>query len=179
MPPIDLLSAETFPDSVKGLADVLADAVGDGASMGFLAPFDHEAAATWWHAQAPAVADGSLLVWVCRDPESAGDIVGTVSLALARKPNGRHRAELIKLAVHRAARGRGLARALLATAEAAARASGVTLLMLDTVTGSQAERVYLADGWTRYGIVPDYAADPGGSLEDCSFFYKQLTDASG
>ncbi|MFI0819618.1 GNAT family N-acetyltransferase [Streptomyces sp. NPDC021098] len=179
MPPIDLLSAETFPDSVKGLAEVLADAVDDGASMSFLAPFGHEAAAAWWHAQAPAVTDGSLLVWVCRDPESAGGIVGTVSLALSRKPNARHRAELIKLAVHRTARGRGLARELLATAEAAARAAGVTLLMLDTVTASPAERVYLADGWTRYGIVPDYAAAPGGALEDCSFFYKRLEAEAG
>ncbi|MFI0779633.1 GNAT family N-acetyltransferase [Streptomyces sp. NPDC021212] len=176
MPPIDLLSAETFPDSVKGLAEVLADAVDDSSSMGFLAPFGHGDAAAWWHAQAPAVADGSLLVWVCRDPQSGGGIVGTVSLAMPHKPNGRHRAEVLKLAVHRAARGRGVARALLATAEAAARAAGVTLLMLDTVTGSPAERVYLAEGWTRYGIVPDYAADPGGSLEDCSFFYKRLTN---
>ncbi|WP_055550660.1 N-acetyltransferase [Streptomyces sp. NBRC 110028] len=179
MPPIDLLSAETFPDSVKDLAEVLADAVDGGASMGFLAPFGHDDAAAWWQAQAPAVADGSLLVWACRAPESTGGIVGTVSLALARKPNGRHRAEVLKLAVHRAARGRGLARALLATAESAARAAGVTLLMLDTVTGSPAEYVYLADGWARYGIVPDYAAAPDGSLEDCSFFYKRLTQARG
>ncbi|QKV95205.1 GNAT family N-acetyltransferase [Streptomyces sp. NA02950] len=168
---IDRLAPESFDSSVKGLAALLVDAVDDGASMGFLAPFDQESAAAWWRTQAPAVADGGLLVWVCRD---AAGITATVSLALSAKPNGRHRAEILKLMVHRTARGRGLARALLATAQAAAVAAGVTLLLLDTRTGSDAEHVYLADGWTRYGLVPAYAADPDGTLEDCSFFYKRL-----
>jgi ribosomal protein S18 acetylase RimI-like enzyme len=118
------------------------------------------------------VADGSLIVWVSRDSEH---INGTVSLALARKANGRHRAEVVKLMVHRDARRQGLARKLLATAEQAAAQAGATLLLLDTQTGSEAERLYRATGWTRYGIVPDYAADPAGSLQDCSFFYKQLS----
>lgn len=169
---IERLPAEDFPGSVKGLAEVLADAVDDGASVGFLTPFDREAAAAWWRERAPAVADGSLAVWVCRD---AGGIVATISLALAGKPNSRHRAEVSKLLVHRDARGRGLARALLATVEAAAAEAGVTLLVLDTRTGSAAERLYLTGGWTRFGVVPGYAADPDGSLQDCSFFYKPLT----
>lgn len=168
---IDLLSADEFTGSVKGLAEVLADAVDDGASLGFLAPFDRDDAAAWWGAQVPAVADGSLMVWACRD---AGDVIATVSLALARKANARHRAEIAKLMVHRDARGRGLARALLATAEAAALAAGATLLLLDTKTGTAAEHLYLADGWTRFGVVPGYAADPDGAFRDCSFFYKQL-----
>ncbi|MET7936950.1 GNAT family N-acetyltransferase [Streptomyces sp. NPDC005322] len=174
IPAIDRLTADDYHHSVKGLAEVLADAVDDGASLGFLAPFDHAAAVSWWQDAAPAVADGSLTVWVCRDPELPGGISGTVSLALSPKANGRHRAEILKLIVHRAARGQGIARALLATAQAAAIAAGVTLLLLDTRTASPAEYVYFADGWTRYGIVPDYATDPDGSLEDCSFFYKRL-----
>lgn len=173
---IDRLTAADFPDTVKGLAELLVDAVDDGASMGFLAPFDHETAASWWQTQTSAVADGSLAVWVCHD---TGGITGTVGLAFSRKPNGRHRAEILKLIVHREARGQGIARALLATAEAAATAAGVTLLLLDTRTGSPAGRVYGAEGWTRYGIVPAYAADPDGSLEDCSFFYKHLTTPTG
>ncbi|WP_188197349.1 GNAT family N-acetyltransferase [Nonomuraea sp. SYSU D8015] len=166
------LSAEEFESSVKELADLLVDAVDDGASVGFLAPFGHEAAAAWWRAQAPAVADGTHMVWACRD---GGRIGGTISLVLAAKPNARHRAEIVKLMVHRDARGRGLSRALLATAERAALAAGVDLLMLDTETGSTAEHVYLTGGWTRYGIVPGYAASPDGALSDCSFFFKRLT----
>ncbi|GGP06149.1 GNAT family N-acetyltransferase [Nonomuraea glycinis] len=168
---IERLPAEDFPGCVKGLAEVLTDAVDDGASVGFLTPFDREAAAVWWRERAPAVADGSLIVWVCRD---AGGIVATVSLALPGKPNSRHRAEVSKLLVHRDARGRGLARALLATVEAAAVEAGVSLLVLDTRTGSAAERLYLTGGWTLFGVVPGYAADPDGSLQDCSFFYKPI-----
>jgi GNAT superfamily N-acetyltransferase len=118
------------------------------------------------------VADGGLSVWVARGPDG---ITGTVSLSLERKPNGRHRAEIVKLMVHRDARGQGLGGALLARAERAAARAGATLLLLDTVVGSAAEHLYRTASWTRYGIVPDYAADPAGSLEDCSFYYKQLT----
>ncbi|MGP4016523.1 GNAT family N-acetyltransferase [Saccharopolyspora sp. 5N708] len=169
---ITRLSAADFRDSVKGLADVLVSAVADGFSLGFLAPFDQDAATAWWRGLQPAVADGSVTVWVAHGFDG---ITGTISLALEHTPNGRHRAKIAKLMVHRDARGRGLGRALLATAEQAAARAGATLLMLDTTTGSAAERLYHSAGWTRYGIVPDYAADPTGSLEDCSFFYKHLS----
>lgn len=53
-----------------------------------------------------------------------------------------------------------LGRELLAAAERAARDSWLSLLFLDTQTGSSAERLYLAAGWTPVGVVPDYAADP-------------------
>ncbi|GLW07168.1 N-acetyltransferase [Microtetraspora sp. NBRC 13810] len=168
---IERLSAGEFPGSVKDLAELLVDTVDDGASVGFLAPFGHEEAASWWRAQAPVVAGGGLLVWVCRD---GGGIAGTVSLALESKPNSRYRAQIIKLMVRRDARGRGMARALLAVAERAAADAGITLLILDTETGSAAEHLYLADGWTRFGIVPGYAGDPAGVPRDCSFFYKRL-----
>ncbi|ADI12230.1 hypothetical protein SBI_09112 [Streptomyces bingchenggensis BCW-1] len=168
---ITRLSADAFHDSVKGLADLLVDAVRGGSSLGFLASFDQCAAVDWWRARQPAVADSSLAVWVAQGPDG---ISGTVSLALEGKPNGRHRAEVLKLIVHREARGQGLGRALLATAEQAAAEAGATLLMLDTETGSVADHLYGAAGWTRYGIVPGYAADPAGSLQDCSFYYKPL-----
>ncbi|KAB8183600.1 GNAT family N-acetyltransferase [Nonomuraea phyllanthi] len=170
-PAIERLPAGKFDAAVDGLAALLVDAVDSGASVGFLAPFDHRQAAAWWRAQAPAVAEGRLLVWTCRHD---GAVAGTVSLALAGKPNARHRAEIVKLMVHRDARGRGLARALLATAERAALDAGAELLLLDTETGSTAEHVYLTGGWTRYGIVPDYAGSPDGTLRDCSFFFKRL-----
>ncbi|MEV0235906.1 GNAT family N-acetyltransferase [Nonomuraea sp. NPDC050786] len=168
---IERLTADEFDASVKDLAELLVDAVDSGASVGFLAPFGHEEAAAWWRAQAPAVAEGGLLVWTSRDE---GVVTGTISLALAQKPNARHRAEIVKLMVHRDARGRGLSRALLATAEQAALDAGADLLLLDTETGSLAENVYLTGGWTRYGIVPEYAGSPDGTLQDCSFFYKRL-----
>ncbi|MFL6056537.1 MAG: GatB/YqeY domain-containing protein [Actinoallomurus sp.] len=169
---ITRLSAADFAARVPELADLLLDAVAGGHSLGFVDPFAHGAALAWWEARSPAVADGSLLVWACRGPRS---VDGTVSLALEPEPNGRHRAEVVKLMVRRDARGRGLGRALLATAEQAAAELGAALLLLDTETGSVAESLYLGAGWSRYGIVPEYAADPSGVLRDCSFFYKRLS----
>jgi GNAT superfamily N-acetyltransferase len=168
---IDRLAPHAFPGVVEELADLLVDAVASGGSLGFLDSHDQREAAEWWRAQETAVAAGRLVVWVARGP---GGVDGTVSLAFDSKPNARHRGEIVKLMVHRRARGRGLGRQLLATAEAGAARAGLSLLILDTETGSAAERLYVADGWTRYGIVPDYAVDPAGTLRDCSFFYKRL-----
>jgi ribosomal protein S18 acetylase RimI-like enzyme len=169
---ITRLSADEFRSSVKILADILVDTVVSGSSLGFVAPFDQDAAAAWWQTRQAAVADGSLIVWAAHGPDG---IAGTVSLVLERKPNGSHRGEIVKLMVHRDARGQGLGRALLTTAEQAAVQARATLLLLDTETGSAAEHLYHSAGWTRYGIVPGYAADPAGTLQDCSFFYKLLT----
>ncbi|PRX96717.1 GNAT family N-acetyltransferase [Allonocardiopsis opalescens] len=165
------LSAADFARSVKALADLFAEVVADGASLGFVLPFGQEEAADWWRSRQEAVAAGTLAVWAAHGP---GGLAGTIGLARETRPNGRHRAEVVKLMVHPAARGQGLGRALLATAERAAAQDGAALLLLDTETGSPAERLYLGAGWTRYGVVPDYAAEPGGALRDCSFYYKHL-----
>lgn len=169
---ITRLSADDFHDSVTSLADLLVDVVAGGSSLGFLSPFDQAAAAAWWRAQYPALSGGSLTVWAAH---GVYGITGTVSLVLERKPNGRHRAEIVKLMVRSDARAQGLGHALLATAEEAAARAGATLLLLDTESGSAAEHLYRSAGWTRFGVVPAYAADPGGVLQDSSFFYKQLT----
>ena len=87
-------------------------------------------------------------------------------------PNARHRAEVAKLMVRPSTRGQGLGRSLLAAAEGAAAEAGVTLLVLDTETGSPAERLYRAAGWTECGSIPDYAGDPAGDLKPTTFYYK-------
>jgi GNAT superfamily N-acetyltransferase len=160
---------------VEALADLLVDTVEGGASIGFLAPMDRAAAVAWWKGRAGAVAAGHLAVWAAYDGHRA---VGTVSLAFPDKPNSRHRAELVKLMVHRDARGQGLGRRLLGTAEEAAAAAGITLLHLDTETGSPAERLYGSAGWTRAGVIPDYAADPAGVLRPTTLYYKKLDVAA-
>ncbi|MFI1506904.1 GNAT family N-acetyltransferase [Streptomyces sp. NPDC020597] len=165
------LDAPRLLDRAQGLADLLIDTVDGGASVGFLAPLDRAEAVAWWRERAQPVAAGRLAVWVALDGDR---VVGTVSLAFADKPNSRHRAELVKLMVHRDARGRGLARTLLKTAEKAAAAAGVTLLHLDTETGSPAEHLYRATGWTRAGTVPDYAADPYGVLRPTTLYYRHV-----
>ncbi|WP_443076517.1 GNAT family N-acetyltransferase [Streptomyces sp. TRM 70361] len=168
---ITRLSAAEFPAARDGLTELVCDAVAGGSSIGFLAPADRAGVAAWWESLAPEVADGRTTVWAARDGD--GRITGTVQLRTGGMPNGRHRAELAKLVVHRRARGRGLGRRLLTTAERAAGASGITLLVLDTQTGSPAERLYRSAGWTEAGTIPDYAADTEGVLRPTTLFHKR------
>jgi GNAT superfamily N-acetyltransferase len=168
------LTADGVRRRLDALAALMTDTVAGGASIGFLAPLAHADAVAWWRERADAVAAGGHAVWAAHD---AGRLVGTVGLAFADKPNSRHRAELVKLMVHREARGRGVGRALLAHAEQEAAAAGITLLHLDTETDSPAERLYTGAGWTRAGIIPDYAADPSGVLRPTTLYWKRLSGA--
>ncbi|WP_234360157.1 GNAT family N-acetyltransferase [Streptomyces sp. DSM 15324] len=166
------LDASGLVRAAGDLAALLVDTVAGGASIGFLAPLDTAEALAWWRERAEGADAGRLAVWAAYD---ADRVIGTVGLAFPDKPNSRHRAELVKLMVHRDARGKGLGRTLLATAERAARAAGVTLLHLDTETDSPAEHLYGTAGWTRAGVIPDYAADPAGALRPTTLYYKRLT----
>jgi hypothetical protein len=58
--------------------------------------------------------------------------------------------------------------------EEIARLAGKTLLVLDTVTGDQAERLYTRLGWSRVGVIPNYALYPDGRWCDTTIFFKQL-----
>ena len=77
-------------------------------------------------------------------------------------------------AVNRRARRRGLGAALMQAAEAAARAVCKTLLVLDTVTGGDAERLYARLGWQRCGEIPGYALFPQGGICGTTYFFKPL-----
>lgn len=154
-----------------GLAELLVDAVASGASVGFVAPFRSRDAAGWWRSLAADIQGGTIILLVARERDR---VVGTVQLRLAALPNARHRAEVAKLLVHRDARRRGVARRLLTALDDAARREGRTLLVLDTISGSEADRLYRSLGWTEVGSVPRYAAMPDGSLAPTTFFYREL-----
>ena len=64
-------------------------------------------------------------------------------------------------------------------AEVAARASGKTLLVLDTVTDSDAARLYQRLGWVRVGDIPRYALFPQGGLCSTTVFYRNLDASEG
>ncbi len=104
--------------------------------------------------------------------------VGTVQVVLALPPNQPHRGEIAKLLVHRSARRRGIARQLMERAEAEAHAEGKTLLVLDTVTGDPAERLYEAMGWNRVGVVPGFALYPDGRPCATTYFWKAVGQPS-
>ena len=167
---IEELARPAADADVRELALLLLDAVASGASVGFLDSLSLEEAEAWWRNKL-ATADPRAVVLVARDGDG---IAGTVQLLPAPMPNQPHRADVAKLQVHRRARGKGLGRALMDAVEAHARAAGFTLLTLDTKRGDAAEKLYEGTGWTRVGVIPNYATDPDGTLCDTVVFYKQL-----
>ncbi|HND62738.1 MAG TPA: GNAT family N-acetyltransferase [Opitutaceae bacterium] len=156
----------------RDLGDVLIDCVEGGASVSFMHPMTRAKADAFWRAVADDLARGERAVLVAED--DAGGIVGTVQLVLRLPENQPHRAEVAKMLVHRRARRRGLAAALMSAVEAEARREGKTLLVLDTVTGGDAERLYDRLGWERCGRIPDFALLPDGRPCATTVFFKVL-----
>jgi GNAT superfamily N-acetyltransferase len=164
------LDADDVRTHLDGLAAVLADCVEGGASAGYMAPFSHEEARRVYEGYAEDVGR-RLLLAAFADKE----LVGTVQVVFASHPNQPHRAEIARMLVRRSARRRGIAQRLMEAAEREALAVGRTLLVLDTVTGDEAERLYERLGWTRVGVIPGYALYPDGRPCDTTVFFKQLT----
>ena len=149
---------------------MLMDAVASGASLGFLSPLSPQTASAYWD----TVFVASPLERILLVAEEEGVVVGSVQLALCLRQNALHRAEIQKLCVLRRCRGRGLAAQLMLAVEQQAMALGRTLLVLDTHEGSQASSLYERWGWTGGGVIPDYAANPDGTLHATAFYYKRL-----
>ena len=157
---------------VEPLADVLIDCVAGGASVSFMWPLPRERALAFWREIADGVKRGERALLVAED--GAGRIVGTVQLILALPDNQPHRADVVKLLVHRSARRHGVAARLMGAVDATARAERRTLLVLDTVTGGDAERLYARAGWQRVGEIPRYALMPDGEMCATTYFYKEV-----
>jgi GNAT superfamily N-acetyltransferase len=136
-----------------------------------MAPFSHDDARQVFETVAADVERGRRLLLAAF---AEGELVGTVQLILALPPNQPHRAEIAKLLVHRSARRRGIARSLMERAETEARAQGRSLLVLDAVTGGDAERLYASIGWTKVGVIPGYALFPDGRPCDTTYFFKSI-----
>ena len=165
------LAAADVRAELDGLATVLVDCVEGGASVGYLAPFSHEEAREVYEAYADEVERGRRLLLAAF---SEGALVGTVQVVFAPHPNQPHRADVARMLVRRSARRRGIGRLLMERAEREARAEGRTLLVLDTVTGGDAERLYDELGWTRVGVIPGFALFPDGRPCDTTVFWKAL-----
>jgi GNAT superfamily N-acetyltransferase len=156
---------------IDELATVLIDCVEGGASVSFMLPLTRDRAVTFWRHVAYGVAAGKRALIVAEDAQG---VCGTVQLVLDLPENQPHRADLAKMLVHRRARRQGLGSTLLGAAEAAARDCGRTLLVLDAVTGGDAERLYQRLGWQRVGVIPKYALMPDGGFCDTTVFYREL-----
>jgi GNAT superfamily N-acetyltransferase len=156
---------------VDALAAVLHDCVEGGASVGYLAPFSLADARKEYEAY---VEDAELGRRVLLAAFSDGSVVGTAQIVFAPHPNQPHRADVVRVLVRRSARRRGIARRLMERVESEALAEGKTLLVLDAVTGGDAERLYERLGWTKVGVIPDYALYPDGRFCSTTFFFKRL-----
>jgi ribosomal protein S18 acetylase RimI-like enzyme len=155
---------------IDELATVLIDCVEGGASVSFMHPLSRERAVAFWRRVAHEVAAGERALIIAEDAQG---LCGTVQLVLDQPENQPHRAELSKMLVHRRARRQGLGAALMRAAEAAARDCHKTLLVLDTAN-DEAERLYERLGWTRVGVIPDYALLPQGGLCRTTLYYRNL-----
>lgn len=155
------------------LAEILTACVNSGASVSFMAPLAREKAESFWRGVAEGVERGERVLIVARD-RSSGRLIGTVQVVLSQPENQAHRADIAKMLVHPEARRRGIGAQLLRFAEDTARAAGKTLLVLDTATGGDAERLYERAGWLRAGVIPGFALLPDGRPCDTTFFYRRL-----
>ncbi len=168
---VEILTDEQGRAALSELNTLLIDSVASGASIGFLPPLSAEESSAYWNSVLDKVAQQTSILLIAR---YAGNIVGSVQLELATKPNARHRAEVQKLFVLQSQRGQGIGKLLMQAIEKVAQKHERTLLVLDTRQGDVAERLYRKLGYIEVGIVPFYARNAEGSLDATVFFYKLL-----
>jgi GNAT superfamily N-acetyltransferase len=157
---------------IDELAEVLRDCVEGGASVGFMLPLAPGRPEAFWRRVAAGVAAGERHLFIAED--GSGRVCGTLSLVVDMPDNQPHRADVSKMLVHRRARRQGIAERLLTALEARARRLGRTTLVLDTVTGSDAARLYERLGWRRAGDIPHYALMPDGPPCSTTYYFKPL-----
>lgn len=162
--------SEDIGPNLEDLSAIMVACVNEGASIGYLTPFGVEEAKAFWTFVRGTLGSGARRMLIA---ETGGRISGTVQVGLDMPPNGRHRADVMKLMVDPAARKQGLGKALMLAAEDIARQERRTLLVLDTA-GDEAERLYKALSWTVTGKVPDYARSTTGLLEATTIMWKML-----
>ncbi len=170
---IERLSPAATAAHVEALGALLHACVHDGASVGFVLPFERTASEAFWREKVlPRVSAGVQVLWGALVGEC---VVGSVQLGIDTPPNQPHRADVAKLLVHPEWRRRGLARALHRALEAEARRRGRSLLILDTRTGDAAEPLYAALGYATAGVIPGYCVDPREPrLDATTIMYKRL-----
>ena len=170
--PVTTLDPASFGQSVDRLAEILHACVHEGASVGFILPFELDEARGYWRGKvAPPHAAGLKLVLVAT---LGGSVAGTAQLDLDSMPSKRHHAEVSKVLVDPRFRRAGVARALMREIERRAAKEGRWLLTLDTA-GDAAEALYRSLGYALGGTLPLYARDAFEDRYDATrLMYKDL-----
>jgi ribosomal protein S18 acetylase RimI-like enzyme len=166
------LEPAALAKTVERLTQILHACVHEGASIGFVVPFDQsEARAYWLERVAAPHAAGSKLVLIAT---LGGAIAGTAQLDLDSMPSKRHHAEVSKVLVDPAFRRAGVARSLMQEIERHAAREGRWLLTLDTA-GDAAEALYRSLGYSLAGAIPNYARNAFEESYDATrLMYKDL-----
>lgn len=176
---VSLLTVSDLDEGLPELTALLHAVVLDGASIGFVLPFDAEDAQRFWSEKVqPDLAAGARLLFVAR---LGGHIAGTVQLFHGTPANQPHRVDVNKLMVHPGFRRKGIAKALMLELERTVRGMGRTLITLDTRTGDKAEPLYTALGYQTVGIIPNFCrdtADPA-RLDPTTIMYKEIGPEAG
>jgi hypothetical protein len=166
------LDPAAFAKAVDRLAQILHACVHEGASVGFVVPFDrNEARAYWLNKVAQPHAAGIKLILMAT---LGSDVAGTAQLDLDSMPSKRHHAEVSKVLVDPSFRRAGVARALMREIEQRAAEERRWLLTLDTAGGA-AEALYRSLGYSLAGAIPHYARDAFEDRYDATrIMYKDL-----
>lgn len=166
------LDSTGFAKTVDRLAQILHACVREGASVGFVMPFDRdEARAYWMNRVASPHAAGTKLVLIAT---IVGEVAGTAQLDLDSMPSKRHHAEVSKVLVDPGLRRAGVGRALMREIERRAAEEGRWLLTLDTASDA-AEALYRSLGYELAGAIPHYARDAFEDRYDATrLMYKDL-----
>jgi GNAT superfamily N-acetyltransferase len=173
---MDIVPLTGAPETVAALSDLLRETVAAGGSVSFMHPLDLEVAAAFWIRSLAAADAGERVVLGAFENTR---LVATVTLLLDCPPNQPHRGEIAKMMTRVDRRGRGLARALMIEAERIAVERGRTLLTLDTAEDEGAGPFYEKLGFTRAGVIPDYAYKPHGGLCGTIIYWKRVGPPPG
>lgn len=168
---IKSLTAEEAKHLVSQLTELLRDGVNNGAAMGFLAPLSIEEAEDYWLEVIEALKTPHRILLVALENET---VIGSAQLELASRPNGLHRAEVMKVMVHTRHRRKGIGMALMRDVEGKALELNRTTLVLDTREDDTGEGLYLKAGFVRSGIIPNFARSSDGTLHGTIVMYKLL-----
>lgn len=172
---MEILQLRPGPEAVAQLADLLVETVANGGSVSFMHPLATEVAAAFWTKSLTAAQAGERVVLGAMED---GRLVSTVTLLLDCPPNQPHRGEIAKMMTRVSCRGRGIARSLMVEAERIACERGRTLLTLDTAAEQGAGPFYEKLGFTRAGVIPDYAYKPHGGLCGTIIYWKRIGASS-
>lgn len=118
--------------------------------------------------------------WIMLGAFADGSLVGIVGVARESAAKERHRAVIRSMFVSPSARGRGVASALLRHALAAADALPDVWQVILTVTAGNAAaiRLYRAQGFTPYGLLPS-SLYVGGRYHDDLLMIRQRVPGAG